>query len=313
MSIAFFDNLYFSVSIIFLLLIIIYIDILLFIKAAKKNKLTNYPKIYKFLVNILLSNLGLLIFFVLNLFSPINSNNEINKNLCRIQSIGIRIFIPSSDLNILIYLLLLYHEVFYPFNTDLINYYFYIFLPYILFICLQIPEFVIKNYKSDYIFNGVYCFENKSKIFHTKLSFSIFFIYFVKLFCFILIFIILFNVVKNIKKEKEKNGNDILQYKIYIKYLLYKLSFLFAYIITSIFVFIFKIIIINNKYNKEIDKLYYWVIIVLYAICGLIFSILFAWNSNLLSCQIAVTKIQTHSNSINSSITEISSELSSIF
>ena len=84
MSIAFFDNLYFSVSIIFLLIIIIYIDILLFIKAAKKNKLTNYPKIYKFLVNLLISNLGLLIFFVLNLFSPINSNNEINKNLCRI-------------------------------------------------------------------------------------------------------------------------------------------------------------------------------------------------------------------------------------
>jgi len=312
MTNAFLDNLFFSILFVFLIIIIIYIDILLFIKAAKKNKLTNYPKIYQFLVNILLSNLGLLIFFVLNLFSPIDSNNEINQMLCRIQSIGIRIFIPSLDLNILIYLLLLYHEVFYPFNTELINYYLYIFLPYILFICLQIPEFIFKKYNNDYIFNGVYCLENKNKIFHSKISFSIFFIYYVKIICFILIFIVLFNVVKNIRKEKEEKENDLLQYKIFFQYLLYKLSFLFAYIITSIFLFIFEIIIINNKYNNETNKIYHWIIILLYAICGIIFSILFAWNSNLLSCRMAVTKIQSHTNSIGSSITEISSELSSI-
>jgi hypothetical protein len=308
MSIAFFDNLYFSVSFILLLIIKIYIDILLFTKAAKKNKAFHYPKIYKFITNILISNLCLLICFVLNLFSPINSNDEINKILCKIQSIGLKIFIPSSDLNLLIYVLLLYHEVFYSFDTDFINYHLYIFLPYFIFICLQIPEFIIKNFDNKTIFNGIYCFENKFKLFHSKISSTIFFIYFVKIICFLIIIIIIINIVINTRKQ-----TDVYEYNIYLNYFIYKLSFIFTYVITSVLIFIFKIIVILKDYeNEEKDDLYYWMIIVSYQLCGIIYSILFAWNSNLLSCRVKVTKIKSHTSSVSSHNNEVSSELSSI-
>ena len=302
MKIAFSENLEYSIVFILLLIIKIYTDIILFIRAAKKNKVFKYPKIYKFINNILISNLGLLICFVLNLFTPINKN-EINKVLCKIQSIGLKIFVPSSDLNLLIYVLLIYHEVFYSFDTDLINYHFYIFLPYVIFILLQIPEFFFKNF--DNKFNGIYCFENKFRLFHSKLSSTIFFIYFVKIICFIIIIIMIINIAININAKKQ---TDIYEFNIYLTYFKNKLSFILTYIITSLLIFIFKINVINKKKDY-----YYWMIIVSYEVCGIIYSFLFAWNSNLLSCRIKVTKIKSHSSSISSNITEISSELSSVF
>ena len=305
MKIAFSENLEYSILFILLLIIKIYTDIILFIRAAKKNKVFKYPKIYKFINNILISNLGLLICFVLNLFTPINKN-EINKVLCKIQSIGLKIFVPSSDLNILIYVLLIYHEVFYSFDSDLINYHFYISLPYVVFILLQIPEFFFKNF--DNKFNGIYCFENKFRLFHSKISSTIFFIYFVKIICFLLIIIIIINIVINTRKQ-----TDVYEYNIYLNYFIYKLSFIFTYVITSVLIFIFKIIVILKDYeNEEKDDLYYWMIIVSYQLCGIIYSILFAWNSNLLSCRVKVTKIKSHTSSVSSQNNEVSSELSSI-
>ena len=299
MKIAFSENLEYSILFILLLIIKIYTDIILFIRAAKKNKVFKYPKIYKFINNILISNLGLLICFVLNLFTPINKN-EINKVLCKIQSIGLKIFVPSSDLNLLIYVLLIYHEVFYSFDSDLINYHFYISLPYVVFILLQIPEFFFKNF--DNKFNGIYCFENKFRLFHSKISSTIFFIYFVKIICFIIIIIMIINIAININAKKQ---TDIYEFNIYLTYFKNKLSFILTYIITSLLIFIFKINVINKKKDY-----YYWMIIVSYEVCGIIYSFLFAWNSNLLSCRIKVTKIKSHSSSISSNITEISSELS---
>jgi hypothetical protein len=256
MKIAFSENLEYSIVFILLLIIKIYTDIILFIRAAKKNKVFKYPKIYKFINNILISNLGLLICFVLNLFTPINKN-EINKVLCKIQSIGLKIFVPSSDLNLLIYVLLIYHEVFYSFDTDLINYHFYIFLPYVIFILLQIPEFFFKNF--DNKFNGIYCFENKFRLFHSKLSSTIFFIYFVKIICFIIIIIMIINIAININAKKQ---TDIYEFNIYLTYFKNKLSFILTYIITSLLIFIFKINVINKKKDY-----YYWMIIVSYEVC----------------------------------------------
>lgn len=304
MKIAFSENLEYSIVFILLLIIKIYTDIFLFIRAAKKNKVFKYPNIYKFINNILISNLGLLICFVLNLFTPIKSNYNINKVLCKIQSIGLKIFVPSSDLNILIYVLLIYHEVFYSFDSDLINYHFYISLPYVVFILLQIPEFFFKNF--DNKFNGIYCFENKFRLFHSKISSTIFFIYFVKIICFIIIIIIIINIAININSIKQ---TDIYEFNIFLNYFTYKLSFILAYIITSFLIFIFKFKVIKNNN----DDFYYWMIIVSYEVCGIIYSFLFAWNSNLLSCRIKVTKIKSHTSSMSSNITEISSELSSVF
>jgi hypothetical protein len=110
------------------------------------------------------------------------------------------------------------------------------------------------------------------------------------------------NIAININAKKQ---TDIYEFNIYLTYFKNKLSFILTYIITSLLIFIFKINVINKKKDY-----YYWMIIVSYEVCGIIYSFLFAWNSNLLSCRIKVTKIKSHSSSISSNITEISSELS---
>jgi hypothetical protein len=307
MSNAFDNNLSFSISVIILFLSKVILDLNLIYRFIKKNKIIHYPKIYFFMQHLLICNSGLIFFSVINIFTPIKSDNNINKILCSIQSVGIRIFLPSFDILIIIYGLLLYYEVFDGYNLESIkNGRLYVYFPYFIFSSLQIPEYLFKDYNNENYFNGVYCFENKNNLFHTKTSFYIFFSYFVKFFCFLIIIVIFINMWKNIQRKQ-----DVFQAKVYKKYIFYKMSFIFFHMMLSILIFIVRIILIyKNHNNNEINKNYYWIIVISNIICGIIFSILYAWNSNLFFCRIGVTRILSQTSSVNS---EVTSELSSVF
>ena len=307
MSNAYDNNYLFSILVFILFISKIILDSFLIYKYIRKNKLIHYPKIYYFMKHLLICNSVLIIFCVMNIFTPIKSDNSINKILCTFQSVGIRIFLPSLDFLIILYGILLYYEVFLGYNLESIkNDKLYIIFPYFIFFSLQIPEFVIKDYNNENLFNGVYCFENKNNLFHTKTSFYIFFTYSIKFFCFLIIIIIFINIRNKIKKKQ-----DIFQANVYKKYIFYKMSFIFFHIMLSILTFIIRIIIISkNQNNNKINKNYYWIIVVSNLICGIIFSILYAWNCNLLFCKIGVTRILTQTSSVNS---EVTSELSSVF
>ena len=273
------DNKFLTTFYIILFIFLLFFDCMVitlsfFVRTTKK------PRLFYLTINVLISNVLLILSYEMNFFTHYKNENGkkkfIKQDLCNFQAIILAGFSLTVDIIVFLISIFSYNSISISSDYSLDNlskkcFYSVIILPYI---CPLFINLIIGLITTDYEFNEVFCFASSKKIFNNKVSLDIFLLYGSKYILFIITIIYILKIIKFLKKKsikKEKFEAKIFIFK--------RFSLLIIQIIGALPATLIRTVEIIK--SKDVKPWEFWVIIITYNICGFLFAIVYLWISGL--------------------------------
>ena len=256
-------------------------------------KKTKNPRLFYLTINVLIVNFLCIISYLMNLFTPYDDENGEKKlkntDLCKLQAVILSGFTSTVDLIVLLITFFSYKYISSDYSLENLSKFTFFIIMILPYICPLLINIIVGIF-NDYIFNGVFCFATKKKLFN-KVSIDILICYSLKYFLLIIAICYIIKIYKFLKKQlvdKERN-----QQKLFI---LKRFSLLIIQIIGMIPATIIR----TNEiiFSDQIDLWKFWIIIITYSVCGFLFALVYLWISGIFN-YFYNKKSPNNSNNIN--------------